>query len=153
MIVKTFMTDHVEALTKEDTALHVSRLMKKHDIGCLPVIDEDSHVIGMVTDRDIVVRVFADILPMNTKVESFMTCPVTCVNETDEIGVTISKMCEHQVRRLPVIDHNQTLVGMISLSDLAIHELTNERSQVVLSSVSTQTKDPNPDLDVDDFPL
>ena len=153
MNVKAIMTDGVEALSIEDTALKASRLMKKYDIGCLPVLDTNSEVIGMVTDRDIVVRVFADILPMNTKVKSFMTSPVICVNETDEVGMTITKMSEYQVRRLPVIDRNNTLVGMVSLSDLALSQLTDSRSHVVLKSVSEPSHSSAIEADVDDFPL
>ncbi len=153
MNVRSFMTDGVEALTPQDTVLHASRLMKKLNIGCLPVLDDHSKVIGIVTDRDIVIRVFADILPMNTKVDSIMTSPVVTVCETDEIGMTITKMSENQVRRLPVVDESANLVGMISLGDLAIHQLTDERSQVALKEISEPHVDPNPDLDVDDFPL
>ncbi len=86
MEVKQFMTDGIEALSPNETVLNASRLMKKHNIGSIPVIDEDSKVIGLITDRDIVIRVFADILPMNTKVESVMTKPVFTIEQTEEVG-------------------------------------------------------------------
>ena len=127
--------------------------MKKCHIGSLPVIDESSQVIGIVTDRDIVVRVFADILPMNTKVEDIMTHPVHTIIETAEVGEAISLMANKQVRRLPVVDNNHKLVGMISLGDLAVHLLTDGRAEIALKEISEPNTNPNRDLEVDDFPL
>lgn len=153
MEVKQFMTDGIEALSPNETVLNASRLMKKHNIGSIPVIDEDSKVIGLITDRDIVIRVFADILPMNTKVESVMTKPVFTIEQTEEVGAAISLMADKQVRRLPVVDHEQKLVGMISLGDLAIHQLTDGRAEIALKEISEPNTNPNRDLEVDDFPL
>ena len=117
-------TINIEALTMSETVLNASRLMKKYNVGSIPVIDESSQVVGIITDRDIVVRVFADILPMNTKVSEVMTHPVHTIIETAEVGEAISLMADKQVRRLPVVDNNSKLVGMISLGDLAIHQLS-----------------------------
>ena len=153
MKVRQFMTDGIEALAPNETVLNASRLMKKYDIGSLPVIDESSQVIGIVTDRDIVVRVFADILPMNTKVEDIMTHPVHTIIETAEVGEAISLMANKQVRRLPVVDNNHKLVGMISLGDLAVHQLTDGRAEIALKEISEPNTNPNRDLEVDDFPL
>lgn len=153
MKVKQFMTDHIEALTMNETVLNASRLMKKYNVGSIPVIDESSQVIGIITDRDIVVRVFADILPMNTKVSEVMTHPVHTIIETAEVGEAISLMADKQVRRLPVVDNNSKLVGMISLGDLAIHQLTDGRAEIALKEISEPNTNPNQDLEVDDFPL
>lgn len=153
MEVKQFMTDHIEALTINETVLTASRLMKKYNIGSIPVIDETSQIIGIITDRDIVIRVFADILPMNTKVNEAMTQPVYTIVETAEVGEAISLMADKQVRRLPVVDANNKLVGMISLGDLAIHQLTDGRAEIALKEISEPNTNPNQDLEVDDFPL
>lgn len=153
MEVKQFMTDGIEALTPTETVLNASRLMKKHNIGSIPVIDENSQVIGLVTDRDIVIRVFADILPMSTKIEDIMTQPVYTIEQSAEVGFAISLMADKQVRRLPVVDHEQKLVGMISLGDLAIHQLTDGRAEMALKEISEPNTNPNRDLEVDDFPL
>lgn len=153
MKVRQFMTDGIEALTINETVLTASRLMKKYNIGSLPVINEDSKVIGVVTDRDIVIRVFADILPMSTKIEKVMTSPVFTIEESAEVGTAISLMADKQVRRLPVVDSEQHLVGMISLGDLAIHQLTDGRAETALKEISEPNTNPNRDLEVDDFPL
>lgn len=153
MNVKQFMTDGIEAVTAHDTILNASRLMKKHNIGSVPVIDDTSHVIGILTDRDIVVRALADILSMNTKVEEIMTQPVYTIKEEEEIGCAISLMADKQVRRLPVTDNDGQLVGMITLGDLAIHQLTDGRAEIVLKEISEPSTNPNCDLEVDDFPL
>lgn len=153
MEVKQFMTDGIEALTQSETVLTASRLMKKHNIGSIPVIDDNSQVVGLITDRDIVIRVFADILPMNTKIEDVMTQPVFTIEQTVEVGAAISLMADKQVRRLPVVDHENKLVGMISLGDLAIHQLTDGRAEIALKEISEPNTNPNRDLEVDDFPL
>lgn len=147
------MTDGIEALTTNETVLTASRLMKKYNIGSLPVIDDQSTVIGIVTDRDIVIRVFADILPMSTKIGDVMTSPVYTIEETAEVGAAISLMADRQVRRLPVVDSEKKLVGMISLGDLAIHQLTDGRAEIALKEISEPNTNPNRDLEVDDFPL
>ena len=153
MEVKQFMTDGIEALTPTETVLNASRIMKKHNVGSIPVIDENSKVIGLVTDRDIVIRVFADILPMSTKIEDIMTHPVYTIEQHSEVGLAISLMADKQVRRLPVVDHDQKLVGMISLGDLAVHQLTDGRAEIALKEISEPNTNPNRDLEVDDFPL
>lgn len=153
MKIKQFMTDGIEALTPNETVLNASRIMKKHHIGSVPVINESSELVGIITDRDIVVRVFADILPMNTKVSDVMTQPVHTIVETAEVGEAISLMADKQVRRLPVVDIKNKLVGMISLGDLAIHQLTDGRAEMALKEISEPNTNPNLDLEVDDFPL
>ncbi len=153
MKVRQLMTDGIEALTTNETVLTASRLMKKYNIGSLPVIDDQSTVIGIVTDRDIVIRVFADILPMSTKIGDVMTSPVYTIEETAEVGAAISLMADRQVRRLPVVDSEKKLVGMISLGDLAIHQLTDGRAEIALKEISEPNTNPNRDLEVDDFPL
>lgn len=153
MKVRQLMTDGIEALTTNETVLTASRLMKKYNIGSLPVIDDQSTVIGIVTDRDIVIRVFTDILPMSTKIGDVMTSPVYTIEETAEVGAAISLMADRQVRRLPVVDSEKKLVGMISLGDLAIHQLTDGRAEIALKEISEPNTNPNRDLEVDDFPL
>ena len=153
MNVKQFMTDGIEAITAHDTVLNASRMMKKNNIGSVPVIDDASQVIGIITDRDIVIRAFADILPMNTKVEEIMTQPVYTIKEDAEVGCAISLMADKQVRRLPVTDDEGRLVGMIILGDLAIHQLTDGRAEIALKEISEPCTNPNCDLEVDDFPL
>ena len=148
MNVKQFMTDGIEAITAHDTVLNASRMMKKNNIGSVPVIDDASQVIGIITDRDIVIRAFADILPMNTKVEEIMTQPVYTIKEDAEVGCAISLMADKQVRRLPVTDDEG-----ITLGDLAIHQLTDGRAEIALKEISEPCTNPNCDLEVDDFPL
>ncbi|HAX73324.1 MAG TPA: CBS domain-containing protein [Firmicutes bacterium] len=153
MKVKDFMTDGIEAIPRTETVLNASRIMKKHNIGSLPILGDDSKVFGLITDRDIVLRVFADILPMNTRVEEVMTSPVYCICEDDEIGSAISLMADKQVRRLPVVDREEKIVGMISLGDLAIHQLTDGRATNALKEISETSTNVNKDLEVDDFNL
>ena len=153
MAVKQFMMDGVEPISPNKTVLDAALSMKKLNLGTLPVIDETSKIIGILTDRDIVVRVIAENLPMTTQIKDVMTKPVHVIKESSEIGVAISKMAEKKVRRLPVIDENEKISGIISIGDLMLHQLTDARAGFALKEISEITSDPNNDLEVDDFPL
>ena len=153
MKVKQFMTDGIKAVMPTETILNVAKLMQTHGIGSIPIINKSSEVIGIITDRDIVIRACANTLSMNTQVEEVMTHPVHQIEETEEVGKAISLMADKQVRRLPVIDCHQKLVGIITLSDLATHQLTDGRAEIALKEISEPTTNPNRDLEVDDFPL
>jgi len=153
MQVKQLMTHYVKGIFPTETILNASRFMKELDIGILPVIDRSAQIIGILSDRDLVLRAIVDQLPPHTQIESIMTQPVYTIEETAEVGMALSLMAERQVRRLPVVDRNNKLVGILSLGDLAIAQLTDERAGLVLKEISEPTNNPNRDLKVDDFPL
>ena len=153
MKVKQFMIDGVEGILPKSSILEAAHLMKKLNIGILPVIDENSIIIGILTDRDIVTRALAEELASSTTIDTIMTTSVQTIKETEEIGLALSLMAEKKIRRLPVIDDSNKLSGIISLADLALHQLTDERAGITLKEVSKPSNDPNNDLEVDDFPL
>ena len=97
----------------------VAARMDQEDIGALPV-GEDDRLIGMITDRDIVVRGFADKSdPLQLKARDVMSQPIIFCTANEELDDAVRIMERKQVRRLPVIDDNRRMVGMLSLGDVA----------------------------------
>lgn len=103
-----------------DTSLaDIAARMEKEDIGALPV-GEDDRLIGMVTDRDIAVRAFCDKAdPMKLTARDVMSEPVIFCTANENLEDAVRIMERKQVRRLPVIDNNRRMVGMLSLGDVA----------------------------------
>jgi CBS domain-containing protein len=109
------------ACCKPDTSLdQVARLMVQHDCGEIPVIDAAERVVGVVTDRDIVVRVVADGKnPAGLTAETCMSQLVVTVPVEAALEDVLSTMEKHQIRRVPVVDERGRCVGMIAQADLA----------------------------------
>lgn len=103
-----------------DTSLiEIAERMDTQDIGALPV-GENDRLIGMVTDRDIVVRAFADKTdPLQLTARDVMSEPIIFCTANEDLEDAVRIMERKQVRRLPVIDHNRRMVGMLSLGDVA----------------------------------
>ena len=96
-----------------------ARMMAEADVGALPV-GENGRVVGIITDRDIAVRVVAARRAHDTPVREVMTREVLCCCEDQELEHIAARMCEARVRRVPVLDQEQRLVGMLSLGDVAL---------------------------------
>jgi CBS domain-containing protein len=109
------------ACCKPETPLdQVARLMVQHDCGEIPVIDAAEQVVGVVTDRDIVVRVVADSKnPSAYAAETCMSQLVVTVPAEATLKTVLSTMEKHQIRRVPVVDADARCVGMIAQADLA----------------------------------
>src|SRR3954469_25095217 len=108
--------------------------MLKNDAGSIPVTEGD-RLIGMVTDRDIAVRGVARGSTPATPVRELMTNNIICAREDDDIEDVASKMSEAQVRRLPVVDSNERLCGIVSLGDLS-RETDEDCASEALQGVS-----------------
>ena len=128
MKVKQLMTNTVKSCRAEDNLSTAARLMWDGDCGALPVVDANSNVIGMITDRDICMAAFSQGRRLDEiSVEPVMAKNVHTVGMDDPISLAEEKMQLSQIRRLPVIDGDQKLVGIITLNDLA-REAERERS-------------------------
>ncbi|WP_199036949.1 CBS domain-containing protein [Glycomyces salinus] len=105
----------------DDTAANAARMMADMDVGCLPICGvDDEKIKGMVTDRDLVVHVMAagkD--PETYTVDRLPQAPLVWASADEDADITIAKMKEHQLHRLPVIGEDRRLVGIIALSDVA----------------------------------
>jgi CBS domain-containing protein len=119
LAVADVMTRNVRVASPEDSAQEAAAVMARADAGALPVGEQD-RIVGMLTDRDLAVRVVAagkD--PAKTKVREAMSPGVEYCFEGEEVGAVAEKMAELKVRRLPVLNHEKRLVGIVSLGDLA----------------------------------
>jgi CBS domain-containing protein len=118
MKVSECMTRNVVIAKPDDTIHAAARKMAECDAGSLPVGDGD-RLVGMITDRDIALRGVAKNLGPDTPVRDVMSREVLYCFEDDDIARVADNMGEQQVRRLPVVNRDKRLVGIISLADLA----------------------------------
>ena len=119
MRVSEAMTKTVCMAYPNQTVEEAARLMYDADIGCLPVRDND-RLVGMLTDRDIAVRAVAYGMGPETPVREVMTTKVKCCFEDEDLDHVAQNMGEQQIRRLPVLNRNKQLVGVLALGDMAI---------------------------------
>jgi CBS domain-containing protein len=120
MQVKEIMTKNVQVVHSDTDLQEVASLMRDLNIGILPVA-EGQRITGILTDRDIVVRSMAKGMdPKSTKVEDVASTNVAWCFEDDDIKDALQKMKERQIRRLPVVNQENELVGIVSLSDVAV---------------------------------
>lgn len=118
MKISDVMSRDVQVATPEDTLQSIAQRMAQADIGSLPV-EDGGRIIGMVTDRDLVVRGVAKGLEASATVSQVMSTEVTCCSADDDLEEVSDKMADAQVRRLPVLDDGGRLVGVVALGDLA----------------------------------
>lgn len=121
MNISQVMTQEVKIILPTDSLQSAAVLMRENDFGMLPVA-EDDRLIGMLTDRDITIRAVADGLSPETEVQVIMTTEVAFIFEDYPVEEAARYMSELQVRRLPVVDRNHKLVGIVSLGDVSLSE-------------------------------
>ncbi len=119
MKIQDIMTDNIIAVSQHEPVSHAARLMKRHNLGVLPVCDDQGRLRGILTDRDIVTRCIAgELAPEDTKIREIMTRGLRTCSSQDDIRTALGCMTREQIRRLPIVDDGK-LVGMVSLGDLA----------------------------------
>lgn len=139
MKVKEIMTKNIAYLNPMSTVVEAAQLMQKHNVGAIPVCDQ-SGVIGLVTDRDIVVRNIAHgKSPNDTPVKEVMTSQVTTISPETDVDDATKIMSQNQVRRLPVVENNM-LVGILSLGDMAADTRFDTEASKALSEISIPAK-------------
>jgi CBS domain-containing protein len=118
--VKDLMTQPVFFCSSSDPASTAARIMWEHDCGIVPVVDEDRRLAGIVTDRDICMAAYLQGRPpAEIAIDTFMTREPSSCHPDDELIWAEHLMSERQVHRVPVVDSRGTLIGMLSMSDLA----------------------------------
>ena len=125
MKVKDCMCHEVAYVNPDCSVEDCAKLMCNNHIGCIPVCNTEKQVVGLVTDRDILLRTVGcgkDI--KNTPVSDIMTCKVCCCEPDIDISEAEKIMSENQIRRLPVVDNNK-VIGIITLGDLATNKEVN----------------------------
>jgi CBS domain-containing protein len=129
------MTPDAKCIGENDTVLDAAKQLAELNVGSMPICGEDDRLKGMVTDRDIVVRVLAEGKdPASTKAGELGRGKPVTIGADDSIEEALDVMAEHQVRRLPVIDGHD-LVGIISQADIA-GELPDEKTGDLVQAIS-----------------
>jgi CBS domain-containing protein len=135
MKIREIMTRNVETVRPEHVIQEAASKMKSLDVGSLPVCD-NRKLLGMITDRDITVRAVADGRnPGITPVQDAMTPGVTYCYDDQDVSEAAKLMKEHQIRRLPIVNRQHELVGIVALGDLAV-DGDRKMSGKVLEQVS-----------------
>ena len=120
MNVNKIMSSDVIQITPDTTVSQAAEAMRTHDVGILPVCDENNQMMGIVTDRDIVVRLMNKSGDWSqTTIRGAITPEVVCVSPDTDCEIAADIMAEEKIRRLPVVNDDGRLVGMLSLGDLA----------------------------------
>ncbi|WIV18155.1 CBS domain-containing protein [Paenibacillus polygoni] len=135
--VSDVMSTNVVPVSLDKHVYDVALNMKEHDTGFIPIVETEDHrkLVGVVTDRDLVLRGIASKNPGSTKVREVMTADVHTVNSTASIDEAAKLMAAHQVRRLPVVDNGE-LVGILSLGDIATESSSQNHAGSALTDIS-----------------
>ena len=134
MKIREVMSPNPVCCLPTDSAQRVARIMCERSIGSVPVVmDQDSRkLVGLITDRDLCCSVVADGLdPKTTTIEKFMTLnPVTC-REEEDVESCERLMQEHQIRRIPVVNAEDSVIGIVAQADLALKDKSERVSKTV----------------------
>jgi CBS domain-containing protein len=133
------MTENPVSCTPSTTAREIAALMEQKDVGSIPIVEsrENNKLLGIVTDRDLAIKVIAEGKdPDATTVEEVMTInPMTC-SPKDKVDKVFDVMMKHQVRRVPVINEQNRLVGIISQADVAMRMGKSDKTGEVVEKLS-----------------
>ncbi len=134
--VTDVMTRNVRTMAPGDTVADAAKAMQELNVGVIPVCEGDK-LLGMVTDRDIVLRAVAKGLGGDTPLSSVMSSDVHTARETDDLDTVLADMASRQIRRLPVLDASQRLAGIISIGDIAVKGQDEEDVGQSLADISS----------------
>ena len=138
MQLKDIMTPAVERLPHDASVQEVAQMMKAIDVGMIPVYD-GGRLVGMVTDRDLALRVVAEGCDVaHTPAHAVMTPAVISCYEDQTVDEAAQVMEQHQIRRLIVLNRHKRLVGIVALGDLATHRRSKKVAGEALSEISKE---------------
>ncbi|HYC59012.1 MAG TPA: CBS domain-containing protein [Thermoanaerobaculia bacterium] len=139
--VRDVMTANPECVSEKDSLRDVARIMKDRDTGVVPVVD-GKKILGLITDRDIVVRGLAEGRDLGSvRVNELMTKHVRSVREDASVNEALEMMSSADIRRVAVVNNNDELVGIVSLGDISIN--TNKDGSVGKAVESISEAPPN----------
>jgi CBS domain-containing protein len=129
--IRELMTVRPRTVKQGDSVVDAAKLMKGEDTGIAPIVDGE-RLVGVVTDRDIAIRVVAEGRdPQQTKVEEIASQNLVTVDPQQELDEALRLMAQHQVRRLPVVEEDGKLVGIVAQADVARHADAERTGEVV----------------------
>lgn len=121
MIVAEVMTEAVQTCAPTDTLRRAAQIMWEQDCGSVPVVRDDGHVLGMITDRDICMAAYLRNQRLDEcVVRDVMNAPAIACRPADPIEKAEAAMREHRIRRVPVIDEGDRVTGILSLNDIVL---------------------------------
>jgi CBS domain-containing protein len=136
--IKEIMTKDCITVTLQDNVYEIAVKMKEHNIGFIPVVD-GKKLIGVVTDRDLVVRGYADKREGSTAVKHVISQEITSISPNTTVDEAARIMANDKVRRLPVVDNGE-LVGVIAIGDLAVRDTYENEAGEALGRISEKDK-------------
>lgn len=134
MKVREVMSSPVHSMKPDDSIFEASRFMAAGDIGVLPIVD-DGEVVGMLTDRDIVVRAVASGRDLDDEIVTVMSHEVATCRADEELDDVLQRMADRQVRRLPVCDEAGAPVGIVTVGDIARGDQEGDEVAEALSEI------------------
>ena len=135
------MTKNPVCCLPNDTAAKVAQLMKHENVGSIPVTEDaqTKKLVGIVTDRDLALKIVAEGLDgKSTKVEAVMTRKVVTCRASDDLQKALDAMAEHQLRRLPVVDNDNKVLGIIAQADVATRVNQPEKTAEMVKEISQE---------------
>jgi len=136
-MVRDVMSTDVQYCTPVDNIYEVAVKMRDFNVGAIPIVDDGRRLVGIITDRDLVVRGLAEKHPGSTAVTEVMSRDLVTLSPNDSVQKAADVMARHQIRRLPVVE-NGRLVGMVALGDLATNRYSDESAGRALGEISEQ---------------
>ncbi|MGP0585870.1 CBS domain-containing protein [Paenibacillus timonensis] len=135
--VSEIMTDDVVTVTPQDNVYEVAVKMKENDTGFIPVVEGGDKLIGVITDRDLVIRGIAEKRPGSTAVDEVMTKGIKTASRDMSVDEAAELMAQQQIRRLPVCEGDR-LIGIVSIGDMAVRNIFADNAGEALSEISEQ---------------
>ncbi len=129
MYIKDCMTKNVCCCNTNSTIEEVAQQMNENHVGCVPICDANKNIVGVITDRDIILRTVAcGKNPKQTKASDIMTCNPCCCKQEDNVDEALEQMSKMQIRRIPICDDTNKVVGILTLGDIVSNENIGEQS-------------------------
>ena len=133
------MTKKTVCCLPDDLVTEAAELMKKEHVGSIPIIEDQQSrkLVGIVTDRDLTIRIVAEGLDAkSTKIESIMTRNVVTCSAEDDLQKVVDAMSKYQLRRIPVVDDDNKILGIIAQADVAIHFDHPKKTAAMVKEIS-----------------
>jgi CBS domain-containing protein len=146
MKVREAMSTNPVCCLRSDTAQKVARILCEHNIGSVPVVEDQQSrkLIGMITDRDLCCSVVAEGLdPKRTSIERFVSLDLVTCRDGDNLEKCERAMQKHQIRRIPVVDGEDHCIGIVSQADLALKDKPERVSRTVAEISKPEAKTPS----------
>lgn len=129
--IRELMTANPSAIDAENPVAYAAKMMRDEDVGLAPIVEGD-RLVGTLTDRDIAIRVVAEGRdPESTTVREVASTDVVTIDPAQSLDEALRLMAQHQVRRLPVVEEDGRLVGVLAQADIARHGDDSQTGQVV----------------------